>query len=281
MGNYRAIPQGLMTVGEVAKKMGVSVRTLQYYDELGLLSPSAQSEGGRRLYSQREIIKLHQILSLKSLGFSLEEIKSRIVSLETPEQVASALSEQAEVLKAKISALSQSLSEVLALREEVLKMGVVDFKKYADIIVNIQLNNENYRLIKYFDENMLDHIRQKFDMESGKKFMRSFEDIQNRAIAMAEREVSPESEEAFSLAAEFWTLIEQFTGGDMSMLPDLMKFSQSVDDPAWNERTQKSNAFFEPALAAYFARVGASPFDDSSKKNQENMEDGNDGSDKR
>ena len=128
MGNYRAIPQGLMTVGEVAKKMGVSVRTLQYYDKLGLLSPSAQSEGGRRLYSQREIIKLHQILSLKSLGFSLEEIKSRIVSLETPQEVASALSEQAEVLKAKISALSQSLSEVLALREEVLKMGVVDFK---------------------------------------------------------------------------------------------------------------------------------------------------------
>lgn len=267
MESYRAIPQGLMTVGEVAKKMGVSVRTLQYYDKLGLLSPSAQSEGGRRLYSQREIIKLHQILSLKSLGFSLEEIKSRIVSLETPQEVASALSEQAEVLKAKISALSQSLSEV--------------FKKYADIIVNIQLNNENYRLIKYFDENMLDHIRQKFDMESGKKFMRSFEDIQNRAIAMAERKVSPESEEAVSLAAEFWTLIEQFTGGDMSMLPDLMKFSLSVDDPAWNERTQKANAFFEPALAAYFARVGASPFDDSSKENKENMEDGNDGGDKR
>ena len=106
MESYRAIPQGLMTVGEVAKKMGVSVRTLQYYDKLGLLSPSAQSEGGRRLYSQREIIKLHQILSLKSLGFSLEEIKSRIVSLETPQEVASALSEQAEVLKAKISALS-------------------------------------------------------------------------------------------------------------------------------------------------------------------------------
>ena len=51
MTKYRAIPQGFMTVGEVAKKMGVTVRTLQYYDKEGLLSPSAESEGGRRLYT--------------------------------------------------------------------------------------------------------------------------------------------------------------------------------------------------------------------------------------
>ena len=54
MAKYRAIPQGFMTVGEVAKKMGVTVRTLQYYDKEGLLSPSA---GKRRrtqaLYRQR------------------------------------------------------------------------------------------------------------------------------------------------------------------------------------------------------------------------------------
>lgn len=46
MDRYRAIPEGYMTVGEVAKKMGVSVRTLQYYDREGLLSPSAESDGG-------------------------------------------------------------------------------------------------------------------------------------------------------------------------------------------------------------------------------------------
>ncbi len=49
MAKHRAIPKGYMTVGEVAKKIGVTVRTLQYYDKEGLLSPSAESEGGRRL----------------------------------------------------------------------------------------------------------------------------------------------------------------------------------------------------------------------------------------
>lgn len=52
MSNNKAIPQGYMTVGVVAKKMGVTVRTLQYYDREGLLSPSAESEGGRRLYTE-------------------------------------------------------------------------------------------------------------------------------------------------------------------------------------------------------------------------------------
>jgi DNA-binding transcriptional MerR regulator len=45
VAKYRAIPAGFMTIGEVAKKMGVTVRTLQYYDKEKLLSPSAESEG--------------------------------------------------------------------------------------------------------------------------------------------------------------------------------------------------------------------------------------------
>ena len=53
MEKQRAIPQGFLTVGEVAKKMNVTVRTLQHYDGEGLLPPSSVSEGGRRLYTDR------------------------------------------------------------------------------------------------------------------------------------------------------------------------------------------------------------------------------------
>ena len=49
MEKHRAIPQGYMTVGEIAKEMGVTPRTLQYYDKRGVLSPSSISEGGYRL----------------------------------------------------------------------------------------------------------------------------------------------------------------------------------------------------------------------------------------
>ena len=112
MSKYRAIPNNFMTIGEVAKKMGVTVRTLQYYDKEGLLSPSKQSEGGRRLYSSKELIMLHQILSLKSLGFTLDDIKERLIKLETPKDVANALSEQADDIRNKIKNLQDSLKAI-------------------------------------------------------------------------------------------------------------------------------------------------------------------------
>jgi DNA-binding transcriptional MerR regulator len=87
MNKKKAIPENFMTVGELAKKMGTTVRTLQYYDKEGLLSPTTESEGGRRLYTHKDMIKLHQILSLKSLGFSLDDIKNKLISLDTPEYV--------------------------------------------------------------------------------------------------------------------------------------------------------------------------------------------------
>ena len=63
----------LFTIGELARMGGVTVRTLQYYDEQDLLKPII-TEGGRRKYTCEEVLRLEQILFLKSLGFSLKEI---------------------------------------------------------------------------------------------------------------------------------------------------------------------------------------------------------------
>ena len=171
MAKNRTIPKGFMTVGEAAKKMNVTVRTLQYYDKEGLLSPSAESEGGRRLYTNKDLVMLHQIISLKSLGFSLGDIKRRLISLETPADVANALSDQAENIQRKIEQLKTSLAAVLQLKEEVLQMQTVNFRKYADIIVNLQMNNEYYYLIKKFDDDTLDYIRTRFNQDTGFEFI--------------------------------------------------------------------------------------------------------------
>ena len=187
MQKERAIPEGYMTVGELAKKMGTTVRTLQYYDQEGVLSPSAESIGGRRLYTYKDMIRLHQILSLKSLGFSLSDIKDRLISLNTPAEVADILAQQASVVKEKIEVLSESLNAIEALKEEVLQMQTVDFKKYADIIINLQLDNEYYWLIKHFDSDTLDHIRSRFDIESGRLFMDRFNQLNEDIIALQKR----------------------------------------------------------------------------------------------
>ncbi|ALC83044.1 MULTISPECIES: MerR family transcriptional regulator [Bacillus] len=63
-------------VGELAKLTGLTIRTLRYYDQIGLFSPSVYSDSGYRLYDESDISRLQQILTLKDLGLSLEEIKS-------------------------------------------------------------------------------------------------------------------------------------------------------------------------------------------------------------
>lgn len=65
-------------VGDIAKLTGLTVRTLRFYDQIGLFSPSGQTDSGHRLYNELDLSRLHQILSLKELGLSLEEIKSAL-----------------------------------------------------------------------------------------------------------------------------------------------------------------------------------------------------------
>ena len=264
MAKYRAIPDGYMTVGEVAKKMGTTVRTLQYYDKEGLLSPSAESEGGRRLYTDKDLVTLHQILSLKSLGFSLDDIKRCLISLETPTDVATALTEQADSIREKIEQLTDSLTAIEQLKTEVLQMRTVNFKKYADIIVNLQIKNDSYYLIKRFDDDMLDHIRNQFDRESGLDFMDRFNCLSDEIVQLQKENVLPESEKCQQVVKEYWGLIMEFTNGDMSMLPKLMEIG-NIDTAtnAWEERQKIVNDYLEPALQVYFSKLGVNPFEEA------------------
>lgn len=261
MEKYRAIPPGYMTAGEVAKKMDVTVRTLQHYDQEGLLPPSAFSEGGRRLYTDKDIIKLHQILSLKHLGFSLADIKNRLIPLDTPADVAQILAEQADMIRQKIAGLAESLSELEALRAEVLKMQSVDFKKYADIIVNLEMKNDFYWLIKHFDSETLDHIRSRFDRESGMAFLQKFLRLQDEAIQLQDAGVPAGSPEGLQFAKAYWDMILEFTNGDAAMLPKLMQIGESDGfNQELKQKQNKANVFIEPALGAYFSNLGINPF---------------------
>lgn len=266
MGNDRAIPQGYLTVGEVAKKMDVTVRTLQYYDQIGLLSPSAQSEGGRRLYTDKDVIQLHQILSLKHVGFSLDDIKNRLASLDTPADVAGVLAEQAAAVREKIAGLSETLKQIEALKLEVLQMQSVNFKKYADILINLQMKNDFYWLIKHFDDQTLDHIRARFDQESGLAFLQKFIRLQDQAIQLQKDGVPAESETGQQFAKEYWDMILEFTDGDMSMLSKLVEIGRFNDsDPEWKEKQAAANAYLEPTLEVYFTAQGIDPFQEGTK----------------
>src|SRR5207253_3491412 len=77
----RAPPGGIamrfegLKVGELARRTGLTIRTLHHYDEIGLLKPSLHTESGHRLYTADDVARLQQIVSLRQLGFALEEVK--------------------------------------------------------------------------------------------------------------------------------------------------------------------------------------------------------------
>src|SRR2546421_3470129 len=64
-----------LKVGEWAKRTGLTVRALHHYDEIGLLRPSLPTESGHRLYTACDVARLQQVLSLRQLGFSLDEVR--------------------------------------------------------------------------------------------------------------------------------------------------------------------------------------------------------------
>lgn len=106
----------MKTVHEVSKETGVSIRTLHYYDKIGLLPPDAVSEAGYRLYGSPALARLGQILLFRALEFPLKEIKK---ILDAPAfDPSEALEQQISLLKLRREHLDQLLTLALELREK-------------------------------------------------------------------------------------------------------------------------------------------------------------------
>lgn len=100
----------LLRVKEVADLVGISVRTLHHYDDIGLLTPDRLTPSGYRLYSDKNLETLQQILFYKELGFSLQKIKQMILSPTFNREVA--LLEQRQMLVAKRKQLDQMIATI-------------------------------------------------------------------------------------------------------------------------------------------------------------------------
>ena len=117
-------------VGELAKLAGLTVRTLRYYDQIGLYSPSVHTDSGHRIYTESDIAFLQQILSLKELGLSLDQVKSVIAGNHF--SLFEIVSFQIERLKESINLqqkLLQELEHVTSLMQRKEPLTVQEFTK--------------------------------------------------------------------------------------------------------------------------------------------------------
>lgn len=138
--------QGYYHTNEFAKKTSVTIRTLQYYDKRGVLSPAEHTQAGYRIYTDNDLVKMQHILALKYLGFSLSQIK---VLIQTgPREFPAALQTQKEMLLEKRAQLD---SIILAIEEteKMVDEGAVDYNSIVKIMEVMQMELKPNWVNKY------------------------------------------------------------------------------------------------------------------------------------
>lgn len=121
------------TTGEIAKLSGVTVRTVQYYDNRGILVPTELSEGGRRLYSENDVRKMRIICFLRELGLPINAI-SQILSEKGSGSVISLLLEQQKRdLREEISERQEKLDKLESLKRELKSVDTISVESIGDI----------------------------------------------------------------------------------------------------------------------------------------------------
>lgn len=98
-----------LTIGEVARLAGVTVRTLHHYDAIGLVSPSDRTPAGYRLYGERDLDRLHAVLAYRELGFALEDVAALLDGTGDPMEH---LRRQHELVRARIDLLQRLLGSL-------------------------------------------------------------------------------------------------------------------------------------------------------------------------
>jgi MerR family transcriptional regulator, thiopeptide resistance regulator len=232
-----------MKIGELARRTGVSIRTLHYYDEIGLLSPSLHSAAGHRVYGLREITRLQQIRSLQQIGFSLKEIRSMLSSrAHSPLSVV-----EMHLARAKEQIATQ---QKLCDRLESLAKSMRSRKVSVDqLISTIEVMN---MFEKYYSREQLDELQQRAELlgEDGmRKAQQDWVTLMAEVRAEMEKGTDPESPQVRALARRWRVLIEAFTGGNSEIEKSLRTMYQS--EPVH----QKIQGTPEPGMMAYIGKA--------------------------
>lgn len=129
-------------VGELAKLAGLTVRTLRYYDQIDLFSPSGHTESGHRIYTESDIARLQQILSLKELGLPLDQVKSVISGHHF--SLFDIVSLQMERLKESIKVQQKLLKELEHVTSLIKKDEPLTVQEFTNILGYMRITNRNF-----------------------------------------------------------------------------------------------------------------------------------------
>lgn len=130
------------TTGEVAKLTGVSVRTVQYYDDRGILVPTALSEGGRRLYSEDDLKRMRIICFLREAGLPINSISALLAEKNPGSIISILLDEQERTLLEELSERKRKLELIDGIRREMREIESFSVESIGDIAHVVKQKNK-------------------------------------------------------------------------------------------------------------------------------------------
>jgi MerR family transcriptional regulator, thiopeptide resistance regulator len=232
-------------IGELARHTGLSVRALHYYDEIGLLSPSLRTTAGYRQYAAADIARLQQIVSLRQLGVSLEEV-GKILRHGGASPLA-VVELQLERLRQQIERqqdLYRRLEQLAARLRAAEDVSVAELTKIIEVTHMIE---------KYYTPEQLQELAER-KRQLGDDHIREVESEWPRLIAAVraemERGSDPASETVQRLARRWLALVREFTGGNPGIETSLRKLYQQEPGAAQQQG-------LDPALCDYINRAAA------------------------
>ncbi len=205
-------PAQLWKVGELAKLVGVSVRTLHHYDNLGLLTPSRRSEKGYRLYTAEDLMKLQLIKSLQQLDFSLVQIKQ---SLERPGfSLLDVIPQQIQRLQEQITAQQTLCDRLATVAERMKARQQVSPQEFIQLIYLTTMIDNHY------SPEQREWMKKRAE-ELGPEHIKEVEQEWPKLIATVRAEMEkgtdPSDPVVQKLARRWMELVKEFTGGRPDM----------------------------------------------------------------
>ena len=243
----------LRRITEFARDAGVTVRALHLYDRLDLLKPAALTESGYRLYGEVELARLEQILALRFVGFTLEQIKELLGGSTPP--LAMALRMQREVIVRRKRRLESALAAIDQAERALHADEPADlWATLRNVIEVFEVQNDWEWTKKYYSGETLERVEERRRetthavVEQGQRDWSALIAEVEQAVA---RGIDPSSDVARALAERWRALLLQFTGGDAGIQQGLNRmWSDTTHWPADFKRpwSDAADAFIKAAM---------------------------------
>lgn len=234
------------STGEIAKLSGLTIRTLQHYDNIDLL-PAARAEDGRRVYTEDALTRLEQIVFYRGLGFSLEQIKASMLPGGTVKEISHILSAQKQMLFQQMESMQNSMAAIEA-SDEILSEGKTPPWSLLAAFMQSLSGAEVIAWKDYtFSEEQLIVFQEHLPtIEDALEFYRTWKRLSIKAAAFYAAGIPASAPIARKLAQDWNAMVEAAAGSNPAHLEAYLAVDQNR--AAWSDAERRLIEQAEPYL---------------------------------